>query len=79
MNKLFTGYSPPGDYILHPPHASHTRTGPLFRLADEESKDVRATLPQAYYSTPELRLLKPPFRRSRRDGQRRPARASRRT
>ena len=50
MNKLFTGYSLPGDYILHPPHASHTRTGPLFRLADEESKDVRATLPQAYYS-----------------------------
>ena len=23
---------------------------PKFRLADEESKDVRATLPQAYYS-----------------------------
>ena len=22
---------------------------PKFRLADEESKDVRATLPQAYY------------------------------
>ena len=23
---------------------------PKFRLADEESKDVRATLPQAYYN-----------------------------
>ena len=32
---------------------------PKFRLADEESKDVRATLPQAYYSLI-LGLLPPP-------------------